>query len=212
MASSDPTQRALHPTSRRAAERAIAVVDEHRPKDAIHLFKCACYDRNYLAALHRRNEPAAASDPGVGDRRRPGDGRPVRAAARHLCRLHGERACARVHRGRDPHRRPAALRQHPHRVVRDGTADEPAARGCAPDHPRRRRRRRRHLRDLLRLRLDRRRRQARRRARAAPSVCARTIATTSRAGFRPSSARWCSSARTSITPTSCRGGSRSRRS
>ena len=65
-----------------------------------------------------------------------------------------------LHRGLHPRRGAAALRQHPHRVVGHRPADDPAARGRAPDHPRRGRRRRRDVRDLLRLGRHRRDRQA----------------------------------------------------
>ena len=83
---------------------------------------------------------AAAPHPRGGDRRRPADARPVRAAAGHLRRLHRERPGARLHRGLRPRRGAAALRQHAHRGERHRAADDPPARGRAPDHPRRRRR------------------------------------------------------------------------
>ena len=62
--------------------------------------------------------------------------RPLRHASRDLRGLHGVRARARLPRGLHPRGGPAPLRQHPHRVERDGAPDHPAARGRAPRHPR----------------------------------------------------------------------------
>ncbi|MEI2706317.1 MAG: ATP-binding cassette domain-containing protein [Ilumatobacteraceae bacterium] len=50
----------------------------------------------------RSRHPAAPANPGVRHRRRPGDGRPVRAAAGHLRRLHGVGPLAGLHRGLHP--------------------------------------------------------------------------------------------------------------
>ena len=82
--------------------------------------------------------------------------------ADHLCRLHRVGAGAGVHRGLHPGRGPAPLRQHPHRELRHGVADDPAPRGRPADHPRRRRRRRRHPGAVLRVGQHRRGRQAHR--------------------------------------------------
>ena len=129
---------------------------------------------------------------------------PVRPAPGHLRRLHRVRPGADLHRGLHPRRGAAPLRQHPHRVQRHRPADHPAARGRPRDHPRRGRRRRRDRRDLLRLRLHRRDRQADRHPRPAhPGRPRRPLPPQRRDPGRPS-ARSCSSARSSTTPTSCR--------
>ena len=54
---------------------------------------------------------------------------PVRPAPGHLRRLHRLGPGADVHRGLHPRRGAAALRQHPHRVARHRAADHPAPRG-----------------------------------------------------------------------------------
>ena len=127
----------------------------------------------------------------------------VRRPPGHLRRLHGERARPRVHRGPDPRRGAAALREHAHRVVRHRPADEPPARGRAADRPRRRRRHRRDVRHLLRLRRDRRGRQADRHPRPADPVGARRPLRAVRATSRRRSGPWSSSAPSSTTRTSC---------
>ena len=84
---------------------------------------------------HRRH-------PGQRHRRRRGGRRAVRAAPGDVRRLHRVGPLADVHRGLHPRRGPAALRQHPHRVIGDRPPDDPVPRGRAADHPRRGRRRR----------------------------------------------------------------------
>ena len=154
--------------------------------------------------------PLLRADPGVRHRRRPGHARPVRPAPGHLRRLHRQRARAGLHRGLHPRRGAAALRQHPHRVQRHRAADDPAARGRPRDHPRRRRRRRRRpcviftgsgstgaidkLVGILGLRI--------------PADLDDRYAAVARRS-RATSGRSSSSGRSSTTPTSCRGASRS---
>ena len=115
-----------------------------------------------------------------------------------------------VHRGLHPRRGPAALRQHPHRIVRDRAPDDALPRGRPGDHPRRGRGTTDdHAVIFSGAGHDRGDQHARRRARA----CASRPGSTSATGFgrtsRPTSGRSCSSARTSTTRTSCRGASRS---
>ena len=103
---------------------------------------------------------------------------PVRAATGRLRRLHRVGSLAVVHRGLHPRRRAPAVRQHPHRVVRHRTADDPVPRRRTSDHRRLCRRHRRTRRAVLRQRLDRCDRQDGRRARSPDPVRARGRATT----------------------------------
>ncbi len=141
-----------------------------------------------------RGRAADRPDPPLGDRRRRRPRRAVRTAAPRVRGPHGLRPLAVVHRGLHPRPRPAAVRQHAHRGVGDRPADHGAARGGPPDHPPVGQRRPGGRRRVLRVGRDRRDRQA------GPA------SSTSGAATGPS----CSSAPTSTTRTSCRGGSRAR--
>ena len=86
-------------------------------------------------SIPRTRRPHRA-DPRLGHRRRRGRRRPVRDPPRDVRGLHGVRQGSVVHRGLPPRRGPAAVREHPHRVVRHGAPDDALPRGGAPDHPR----------------------------------------------------------------------------
>ena len=103
----------------------------------------------------------------------------------------------------------APVRQHPHRELRHRPADQPAAGGRPPDHPRRGRRHRRRPGHLLRIRCHRGGQQAGRHPGTAASRPGWTSGTSWPPRSRRPSGRWYSSARTSITPMSCPGASRS---
>ena len=121
---------------------------------------------------------------------------PVRSAPARVRRLHGLGSRAVVHRGLHPRARAAVVREHAHRGVRHRACTRrrcgktPAASSTGAVGGSRRGRG-----AVLRFGLDRRDRHADPGARA-------------RAG---AGGRWCSSAPTSTTRTSCRGASRSRR-
>ena len=114
-----------------------------------------------------------------------------------------------VHRGLPPRRRPAAVREHPHRELGHGPPDDPLPGRGAPDRRGGRRRHRRARRPVRRLRLDRQRSTASSTSWASACRSSSTSATTSPPGSRPPSDRSSSSARTSTTATSCPGASRS---
>ena len=111
----------------------------------------------------RRSTPyhlsARRSHPDVRHRRRPCDAWPLRAAPRHLRRLHSERARAVVHRRFHPLSGSAGLREHPHRELRNRPPDHAYARRGTAYHPRCARRRRPKQCHLLRGGIDRRDRQ-----------------------------------------------------
>ena len=109
-----------------------------------------------------------------------------------------------LHRGLHPRRGAAALRQHPHRVQRHRPADHPAARGrprgssatrsAATTTP---------SSSSAGSGCDRRDRQADRHPRPAHPGRPRRPLRPDRRRSRRTSGRWCSSARSSTTPTSC---------
>ena len=79
---------------------------------------------------------ARRADPRVGHRRRRGRRGPVRHPPRDLRRLHRLGPQPLVHRGLHPRGGAAAVREHPHRVVRHGPPDHALPRGGAAAHPR----------------------------------------------------------------------------
>ncbi len=143
---------------------------------------------------------ADRDDPPVGDRRRPHAGRPIRPPAPDLRGLHGVGPSTVLHRGLRAGRGPADVRQHPHRGLGHRPSDDDPPGGSAPDHPPRGRGNRPGRGPVLRHR----RHRCHRHVHPGPGP---HPARGPGGGQGGSSVRSCSSARTSITPTSCPGGS-----
>ena len=149
-------------------------------------------------------------DPRRRHRRRRGRRRAVRPAPGDVRRLHGVGPVARVHRGLHPRRGPAALREHPHRVVGDRAPDDPLPRGRPADRPRGGRRRRDdHVVLFVGSGSTGGDRQARRLPRDPPAGRPRRPLRPRRPDPAAASARSSSSGPTSTTATSCPGASRS---